>query len=521
MIGKQEMSFEDILGMLRRRVWWIVVPTVILPIAAYLFSATLPYRYTSTTLVLVEQQKVPDSFVKSSVTEQLNTRLATMQEQILSRTRLQPILERFGLFKNDVGKVPMEDLVDRLRRNITVNPIQANLGLGFTISFTADNPRLAQQVCSEITSMFIEENLKAREQISQGTTDFLANQLDDAKRKLDEMDAKLAGFKQKYMGQLPGQEGNNVQMINTLNTQLDATTQQLGRAQQDRTYLNSMLAQQESQWKQMQAQSAQGTPVATPHDLEQQIANLQANLSALESRYTEEYPDVVKTKHQLAALQKKLDASKTATASTDTPKETATSQFVPKELLQLRLQSKMLDDTIKTKAAEQARLQNEVRKYEAKLQLAPAVEEQYKSLTRDHDTALQFYNQLLSKKSESEMATDLEKRQQGEQFKVMDPPNLPERPTFPNRPAFAMGGGAAGLALGLGIAFLLEMREKVIRTERDVEFFLKLPTLVAVPWVGMEGPDDVEDRVPRWKFWKRNKNGKLGDKEPEHDLVGV
>jgi hypothetical protein len=181
----------------------------------------------------------------------------------------------------------------------------------------------------------------------------------------------------------------------------------------------------------------------------------------------------------------------------------------------------MLDDTIKAKGAEQIRLQNEVRKYEAKLQLAPAVEEQYKSLTRDHDTALQFYNQLLAKKSESEMSTDLEKRQQGEQFKVMDPPNLPERPTFPNRPAFAMGGFAAGLGIGLGIAFLLEMKERVIRTERDVEFFLKLPTLVAVPWVGMDGPDDVEDRTPRWKVWKRNRSTKLVDKQSEHDLVGV
>src|SRR4051794_14436233 len=206
MIGKQEMNLQDILGMLRRRMWWILVPAVVFPIVAYLISGTLPYRYTSSTLVLVEQQKVPDSFVKSSVTEQLNTRLATMQEQILSRTRLQPILERFGLFKEDVGKVPMEDLVDRLRKNIQVNPIQASIGLGFTISFTADNPRLAQQVCAEITSMFIEENLKSREQISQGTTDFLSNQLDDAKRKLDEMDARLAEFKQKYMGQLPGQE---------------------------------------------------------------------------------------------------------------------------------------------------------------------------------------------------------------------------------------------------------------------------------------------------------------------------
>src|SRR6185369_10289888 len=287
-----------------------------------------------------------------------------------SRTRLQPILERFGLFKNEIGKVPTEDLIDRLRKNIKVAPVQANVGLGFMISFTAENPRLAQQVCSEITSMFIEENLKAREQHAQGAVNFLANQVEDAKRKLDEMDAQLATFKQKYMGQLPGQENGNMQMISTLNSQLDAVTQQLGRAQSDKTYLTSVLAQQEATWK--QSISKEGTPTATPVELEKQIEALQAQLSALQSKYTDEYPDVVKTKRQIATLQAKLDQTNNAAVPPTVAKKDGPTPGEPKEILQMRLQLKMLDDVIRSKSTEQARLQGEVRKYEAKLQLAPA-----------------------------------------------------------------------------------------------------------------------------------------------------
>jgi polysaccharide chain length determinant protein (PEP-CTERM system associated) len=390
--------------------------------------------------------------------------------------------------------------------------------LGFIISFTAENPRLAQQVCSEITSMFIEENLKKQQDVAQGATDFLANQLDEAKRKLDEQDSKLAEFKSKYMGQLPEQEQANMSMINTLTSQLEAVNQQLGRAQQDKTYLDTMLAQQVATLK-----SAQGSPaaaIANPKDLEVQIAQLQSQLTTLESRYTPDYPDVVKARHQLEQLQAKQEAQNKAAAAVEAaPKATAPSGPEPKELVQLRLQIKFLDQSIKEKTAEQARLQNAIRSYQAKIQLAPSVEEQYKALTRDYATAQQFYNQILAKKTESEMATDLQRRQQGEQFRVMDPPNLPERPTFPNRPMFALFGGVFGLAIGGGIGFLLEFRDRSIRTERDVESALQLPTLALLPVVGEE-PENEEDQPSRWKIWKRNRHDHEHKDELEPEVKG-
>ncbi len=529
MIGGRDLTPQDVLAILRRRIWWLIVPTVIMPVVMYFFSGTLPYRYTSQTLVLVEQQQVPEGFVKSVITEQLNMRLATMQEQILSRTRLQPLIERFGLYKDEIGKVPMEDLVDRLRKSINVSPVRADFGAysgglpGFQIGFTTSNPRLAQQVCSEITSMFIEENLKIREQRAQGTVDFLSNQLDDSKRKLDEQDAKLAEFKQKYMGQLPGQEQGTINMITTLTSQLEATTQAVSRAQQEKTYLAALLQQAEAQWNAVKQQGP--AAVAKPEELEQQISAQQNLVTALEAKYTDDYPDVIKAKRELDRLQKKLETSKNTPPPTDNKPKQASTAGEPKELIQMRLQTRMLDDTFKNKVAEQERIQRQIGAYQAKLQLSPAIEEQYKALTRDHDTALLGYNELLKKKNESEMATDLEKRQQGEQFRVMDPPNLPEKPTFPNRQMFAMGGLVTGLAIGVAITLLLEFKDRSIRSERDVEFFLKLPTLVSVPWIGADEQEEGDDsKKSKWKFWKREKKAvpAVAEKEPaEHDLVGV
>ena len=292
MLGDRELNLYDYLAIARRRLWWLVLPTVIAPVLAFLVSLKIPNRYTSQTTVLVDQQKVPDSFVKPVVTEDLNGRLATMQEQILSRTRLQPMIERFGLFKSDEGKVPMEVLVDRMRKLITVTPIRANDGLrrgdmpGFSISFTAENARLAQQVCTEITSMFVSENLKAREQSAVGTTEFLTSQLDEAKRQLDSQDSKLAQFKMKYSGQGPEYEQTNLSMLATLNTQLQATTQTLARAQQDKTYSESLLAQQSAAWQASRA----GT---NPDTLDHQLSVLQAQLVTLQSRYTEDHPDII------------------------------------------------------------------------------------------------------------------------------------------------------------------------------------------------------------------------------------
>jgi protein tyrosine kinase modulator len=484
MIAQRQLNFDDYLEILRRRWWVILIPALAGCAVAFLISLALPSQYTSTTLVLVEQQKVPDNYVKSVVTGDIAQRLGTMREQILSRTRLEPIIDRFGLYKKDRGKVAVEDLVERMRQDITVTPIQSVVSTGgnqlpgFSITFTANDPHLAQQVCAEITSLFIEVNLHEREQSAVGTTDFLKDQLGEAKRQLDAQDAKLAEFKRKYMGTLPGDEQNEAQLLGGLSSQLDAVTNQLSRAQQDKSYEESLLNQQLTALK--SAHKVEGKEEDT---LEKQLTDDKAQLASMQGHYTADYPDVIKLKSDIAALEKKIanQEPEAKTPASSTSAGTASAASEPLEIQQMRLAIHTNDVLIQEKTKEQNRVKQQMSSIQGRLSISPVVEEQYKAITRDHDTAIKLYDDLLAKRSDSEMATNLERRQLGGELTILDAADLPERPSFPNRPAFAGGGFGIGFMLGIGLVMLLELRDKSIRTEADAERALGLPILASVP----------------------------------------
>ena len=314
MLGHRVLTMEDYGAILKRRWWIIVIPTVVLPIVAVAIAFVIPPQYVSQTLVLVEQQKVPDEYVKPVVSEDLTARLASMKEQILSRARLTPIIERFNLF--GTAKTSMDERLDLMRKNIDIKPIHSEMartgGLpGFFISFRGSDARTAQLVTGEITSLFVNENLKSRATSVEGTQDFLRGQLADAKQKLDDQDAKLAAFQQKYIGKLPGEEAPNMNMLTSLNTQLDATTQAIARMEQDKSYEEAMLAQQQS----MSAQVSEHGGVAP----QAQQADLQALLSEeadLTKRYTDDYPDVVAVRRKIKDLRKEMAAAPVAAAPT-------------------------------------------------------------------------------------------------------------------------------------------------------------------------------------------------------------
>ena len=476
---ERELTAADYMAMLRRRWVLIVVLAVIGAPIAYGVSRFLPNRYKSQTLVLVERPSVPEKIVESLDTEDLTQRLSSMQQQILSRSRLEPIINQFGLYSNDINKVPMEDLVALLQKGIEVTPVlpmaqtQSRQLPGFYVSVTLDNARTAQQVCTAVTSMFIEENLRLRLQHSEDTTQFLGNQLAEAKTNLDEQDAKLAAFKSHYLGSLPDQEQMNLNLLSNMTSQLDAATQALARAQQDKSFAESMLTQQVAAWQATQTGRS-------PETLEQQLSALQTQLATLQSRYTDDYPDVIKVKNDIAALKKQIAVSDTQKAGTDASK-TQKGTLEPSQIAQLRAQVHNLDQVISEKAREQEQIKQQIKVYQDRVQSTPAVEQQFKELTRGYQTALDSYNELVKKRSDSAMAAALDRKQQGEQFRVLDPANLPDKPSFPNRPLFAAGGLGGGLALGFVIAFLLEMKDSSLKTERDVEFALRLPVLAMIP----------------------------------------
>jgi polysaccharide chain length determinant protein (PEP-CTERM system associated) len=503
----RELTMDDYLAMLRRRMKVILIPALLAPLAGFLVSYFFAAKYTSQSLVLVEGQKVPEGIVQPVVTADLTERIATLQQQVMSQSRLQPMLERSGLVRPGQN---IDDVIDSIRASMTVEPVVTDLSQigsakkkpgqsspvpGFYVNYTASSAREAQQICNELTSLLLEENLKSREDVARGTTDFLSKQVDDTKHNLDDLDAKLAAFKKQYMGQLPGDEDNNLKILMGLNSQLDANTQTLSRAQQDKAYTESLLAQQISAWKNSQSAS-------NPQTLQQQLSQLQAQLIDLQARYTADHPDVIKTQADIAEVKKRLDEINNASAKATSSAPDKESASEPGEIRQLRLQVHQYEDLIAQAGRDQKKLQQEISVYQSRVALSPAIEEQYKQLGRDYDNTQKVYQDLLADKSKSDMALKMEQQQQGEQMHLLNPANLPDLPSFPNRLFFAGGGLGAGLALGLGLAFWLEFRDKSIRTQADAEAALELPMLVAVPWV-------AENVLPngheKGHFWTRNK----------------
>lgn len=485
----RELNMDDYLAMLRRRMKVILIPALLAPLAGFLVSYAFPAKYTSQSLVLVEAPKIPDAVVQQVFTEDLTQHITTIEQRVLSPARLRPMVERLGLVK---GGQNADDMMDNIRLSMSIEPVVTDLSQigpggkkkpqaspvpGFYVNYTASTAREAQQICTDLTSMLLEEDLKSRQDASQGTTLFLTKQVEDAKQNLDDLEKRLAAFKNQHMGQLPGDEDNNLKILMGLNSQLDANTQTLNRATQDKSYTESMLAQQVAAWKQSQSTS-------NPQTLQTQLSQLQAQLIDLEARYTQDHPDVIKTKADIAQVRKKLaeinDPSGKGSETAGNDKESGSE---PPEIRQLRLQIHQYQDLISQATRDQKRLQQEIGVYQSRVSASPAIEEQYKELARDYDNAQKVYQDDLAKQSTSKMATQAQQQQQGEQMALLNPANLPDSPSFPNRLLFAGGGLGAGLALGLGLALWLELRDKCIRTEADAEAALDLPLLVAVPWV--------------------------------------
>jgi len=535
----RELGFEDYMKIARRRLRVILLPALVGAVLGYVITLFLTPEYTSQSLILIERPTVPENLVPAVTTDDLFIRLATMEEQIESRSRLQPLIERYDLYRSE-RKASMEEAIDEMRKAIKVKEQtfqdtntrnnSKQLIPGFSVDFTADNPRLAQQICSELISMFMNENLEQHEQAAKGTTEFLSNQLAEAKRALDDQDAKLADFKSKNLGALPNDTQANLQVLASLNTQLVAISDQINRAQQNRAYEQTLLAEQESQWKSMAASPGNADAVALMQD---QLGKMKDQLAIDQARYTDDYPDVVKLKKDIAQLQKEIDAAShpaaaaapaaagsgsasSATAAKPGPTEPvhvagpgtvppateAPNTPTPASIQQLRATLKQDDIFINQKTREQEKLQKQVRDYEARLQVSPAVEQEYNKLSLGHDAALKFYDALLASHDQSQMSVNMETQQLGETFKILDPADLPQEPSFPVWWQFVLGGLGVGLAIGVVIASIFELGDKSLRDEADIEFYLGLPTLALVPSIGSE---NGAAKNGRRRLWPRRK----------------
>ena len=519
-MSDRELTMDDYLAMLRRRLKVILIPTLIAPLTGFLVSYALPSRYQTQSTVLVKGQKVPDSYVAPVITSDFAQRVQSLEEEVKSASRLRPMLQTLGYVKPE----EQSKLISEIQQGMQVEPVITSMSAavdaapgakarkssatsepvpGFNVTYNDTDAARAQKICNALTSLIVDENLRSRSEVAQSTTDFLSRQVDDAKKALDDQDAKLATFKKQYLGQLPSDVDNNMRILMSLNTQLDATTQTLSRAQQDKAYTESMLAQQIATWK-------SSLSATNPVTLETELTQLQGQLMQLQARYTDDYPDVIKTKADIAEVEKKLKEVNAAAANaTDSGEKTNAAE--PPEIRQLRLQVHQYLAIIEQATVDQKRLQGQIGVYQSRTAMSPGIEEQYKLLTRDNDNAQAFYKDLLAKRSLAGEGTSMENQQMGEQMHIAATAELPDDPSFPNRPLLAGSGLGVGLAVGALIAIFLEFSDKSIRTEKDAAAIMDLPLLISVPWLGEDGDEEhsaangngAGNGNARRRFWGR------------------
>jgi protein tyrosine kinase modulator len=545
MSGNRELQMDDYLAMLRRRLKVILIPALVAPLTGFLVSYVLPPKYSSQSTVLVEVQKVPDNYVMPVITADFAQRVQTLSQEVLSPSLLKNMMQGgpvkmgrdtvnlVGLETSDPKTFKPEDrgkIISQIQSNMQVEPVITTMSSlaaasptaktkkpsagneplpGFNVMYYDSDPARSQKICNALTQLMLDENVHTRSDVATSTTDFLSSQVDDAKRALDDQDKELAAFKQKYLGQLPTDIDNNTRILMSLNSQLDASTQTLSRAQQDKAYTESMLAQQIASWK----SSLSST---NPQTLETQLTQLQGQLMQLQARYTDDYPDVIKTKADIAEVQKKLKEVNAAAASADASDSSEkASASEPAEIRQLRLQIHQYQNVIAQATLDQKKLQSAIAIYQSRTAMSPTVEEDYKRLTRDNDNAQAFYKDLLAKRSSAGLGTSMENQQEGEQMHIAVTAGLPSDPSFPNRPLLAAGGLGAGLALGALIAIFLEFSDKSIRNERDAAAVMDLPLLISVPWLGEDDEDETANSNGdgRRRFWGRRDPAPPEDRE--------
>ena len=479
MLPGKKYTPEDVLRIGWRRRWLIAIPFVIITIVSTLVVHYLPDEFRSDTLILVVPQQVPESYVKSTVTARIEDRLQAISQQILSRTRLERIIQDFNLYAKERRTGIMEDIVENMRKSIDVQVVK---GDAFRVSFTSDNPRTAMQVTERLASLFIDESLRDREVLAEGTNQFLDAQLEDARRQLVEHEKKVEEYRKKYDGELPDQEQSNLQQIQSSEMQLQNVTEALSRDRDQAVILDRQITDLTTDASASAAAAAQSGGAGGPTTTAQALQLARAQLQQLQLHLKPEHPDVIHMKRVIADLEKKAETEAlNAPASDGTVVASPADRARLQRLSELRLERERVALSIGNREGEQKRLQGVIAAYQARVAAAPTREAELVGLTRDYDTLQKSYAALLAKSQDSQIAANLERRQIGEQFKILDAARLPEKPISPNRPLLYSVGALVGLAFGVGLVALLEYRDTSLKTEFDVAATLRLPVLGAVP----------------------------------------
>lgn len=496
---REPPSLGELWAIVRRRRWCLLLSVFLCWAIIWAASWLMPSTYQSEALIVVEQQKVPEYYVEPNVAANLQGRLQSMTQRILSRTRLQTIIDSFHLYSSGRGFVRLfqtGDPVDQMRKDIKIEVVELPGHPGqltaFKIYYSGDIALRAQRVNSQLATLFIDENVKTEQQLSESTSSFLASELTEARKKLEEQEAEVKTFKASHFGELPNQMQSNAEAVSSLQAQLENNQRALDHANQQKLYLESQLQQLQS------AKAFLGTgdsAASSPDALDEQLLNLRHNLADERSRYTDAHPEIIALKRKIAEtekLKKDIEAEIAASEKAGAPSQQehmadgarGSSSTL---LIQLTSQLKANALEIRDYQRRQRTIESEISAYQVRLKLTPQTEQELTDITRGYEESKTYYNSLLQKQNQSQLATNLAQRQQGEQFRVLDPPSLPDRPAAPNHLLFGLGGLVLGGVVGVGLVVFLELTNVRVRHEKDLSELVPAPVLVCIPHLAVPG----------------------------------
>jgi polysaccharide chain length determinant protein (PEP-CTERM system associated) len=481
---------RNVIGMITRRRWIVGICMVVILLGAIAVLLKLPNKYTSEATIFAVQQRIPERYVVPTSNTDASQALEALVQEVLSRPRLLGVIEELGLYTEQEGLRP-DELIELIRRDLKVEPLDRLLSKGevyaFRVSFVSTSPELAYRVTQKLTDLFIQQNVETRTNQAETTSGFLQEQIETTKQELLARERRLRDYKMQYLGQLPEQQQGNLGILASLQAQLNSVMTSRGQAQQQKLILESLLSEYEARSRRPAAvRSSTGETVSPAQLAERELARLQAERHNLLTTYTANHPDVKRKEEEIALQRGLVDSLRSASKSsekqtgsvTETAEDPEFSVLIAQMRGQLRANSLELDN-LDTK---EGQIRVDIEKYQGRINMAPVREQQIASMQRDYELLKNHYSDLLTKGQESQLATDLEKRQEGQQFRLADPPNLPTVPTSPQRLKMSFIGLGGGLALGCALAFLLEMKSPAYHRENELKK-LDLPMVVGVPLI--------------------------------------